>query len=201
MATIRVVATGRLPGGETWVNVFHFAGLDANSAHAAAREKVKTFYLAIQNTTGSGWALERLVSYWVTGQGAGLVAAPRGEVGENLAGTSGGANMPNEVSLVISWQTALPGRSGRGRTYLAGFTEGGNTGAASEPARPEPNVVTVIVPAAEGLATAGAEVSLVVFSQKNGTEALVTGGYVNDEWDTQRRRARSLTRFKTTFSA
>ena len=183
------------------MNVFHFEGADNDLVHADIRDAIRTFYTALSSRLSLGWTLTTIKTYLVTGQGALVVAAPRTTSLETLSGTANATNLPNEVALVVSWGTLTPGRSGRGRTYLAGWVETSSNGASTTPSRPTVVVTDQVASAASGLAGVNGGATLVVFSQKNGTVATVTGGYVNNEWDTQRRRARSLAIGKTNFIA
>src|ERR1041385_1621876 len=45
-----------------------------------------------------------------------------------LVGTDSGEDLPYQNAAVITWRTALRGRSFRGRTYLGGFTESFSSG-------------------------------------------------------------------------
>lgn len=121
----RVVAMGGLEPSEQWVNVFHLsrdAGWDLASAGVAAA-KLGTFYGAeIQDECTTKWNVG-MFSVTPLGSGTGGLrpSAAGWEFGVDIVGTNAAEPLPYEDALVISWGTAAAGRSGRGRTYLAGF--------------------------------------------------------------------------------
>lgn len=103
---------------------------------------------------------------------------------------SGAGGLPAEVALCMSYHaTPVAGQSQarrRGRVYLGPFLESENTSG-----RPTVDLITRIgAAAAELLAAANASVTWqwIVWSRVNASGANVVGGWVDDAWDTQRRR-------------
>jgi hypothetical protein len=101
---------------------------------------------------------------------------------------STGVNLPNEVAVVLSLQTPIIGKRGKGRVYLgpwsvsaAAVTVGGSA---------------VTVQLRERIAAQAAVLALgnnndmewAVWSTTRQKFARVVGGYVDNAWDTQRRR-------------
>nr|CRY96650.1 hypothetical protein [uncultured prokaryote] len=101
------------------------------------------------------------------------------------------ASLPAEVALCLSFQaqkfSGVPQASRRGRIYL-GPMGGSATGLDG---RPESVTVGLITTAASAFLDRGAanpQWSWVVWSTKNETSAPVADGWVDNAWDTQRRR-------------
>lgn len=112
---------------------------------------------------------------------------------------AGGNPLPEEISVCLSYQAAkisgVPQARRRGRIYLGPFgqTVLGTTAVTSD--RPLAAAVTAIANAATALATAtaGAVVPWVIYSPTNGSGAVVTDGWVDNAFDTQRRRGVAAT--------
>lgn len=111
-----------------------------------------------------------------------------------LAGTSAGLALPNGVSMVVRWLTALRGRSFRGRTYHLQLTEGGvdgntiNSGQVTTYTNNYQALLTLIN-------TAIPAMSLCVLSEvsgglprANGICTVITGLSIDSTVDSQRRR-------------
>nr|CRY96626.1 hypothetical protein [uncultured prokaryote] len=106
---------------------------------------------------------------------------------------------PTEVAFVVSYQAArvsgLPQARRRGRFYLGPLE-------AQDTARPDAGQVTAVKNAAGSLLTASnaaTEWTWAQYSPTNGVGTNVDNGWVDDEWDTQRRRGRTAT-YRETFS-
>lgn len=119
----------------------------------------------------------------------------------NLAPT-GTTALPPEVSLCLSFQAAkasgLPQARRRGRIYLPYMDEANNDSSG----RPSTAMVNGIVAAATTLLAASDAATgwgWAVYSTVTGTPAAITDGWVDNEWDTQRRRGRPATT-RTTFT-
>lgn len=126
---------------------------------------------------------------------------PTGHIGSPIAvanlpyytGTSGDP-LPPEVALCTSFAANTPpgtnpGRC-RGRVYLGPFNEGSNgTG------RPSNNLVIGVRNITKRLddALIGAGATLAVWSRADKAVRPVVRGWVDNEWDTQRRRGREAT--------
>lgn len=209
MAVWRVTVKGELYGVETWENVFH---IDPSGAFSSI--PVLDAFEAAYNTAAAGGGVAWLTPcpgnlttkigvhmssislQQVVSPGIPLVRPVSHNGGQN---TNGG--LPVDTSVVISWQTDRAGRSYRGRTYLPPWHENKNDD--STTAFPAPDAATLLgitVNAAkliDDLATANAP--LCVYSRKLASAELISGGYVDNSWDTQRRRGKSLPAVKTAF--
>lgn len=102
--------------------------------------------------------------------------------------------LPHEVALCVSFQadpvSGVPQARRRGRIYLGPLAE-----AASSNARPSTSVLNVVEAAAQRLLD---ESTLSVwkwqvYSRTGQTHATVTGGWIDNAWDTQRRRGNDPT--------
>lgn len=114
---------------------------------------------------------------------------PRAEYSHDWTPISGDG-LPSEIALVMSYHAApVAGESQarrRGRIYLGPFGEGMNSSN-----RPSNDLITDICAAAAALkAAADASVTWqwVVYSRAASAGYHVVGGWVDDAWDTQRRR-------------
>ncbi len=113
-----------------------------------------------------------------------------------------GDALPPEIALCVSYQgTQVSGTSQarrRGRFYLPFFGENNAAG----DGRPATAMVTAIVAAADALLTASKASSTwkwKVYSPTSGAFIDVDNGWVDNEWDVQRRRGRIMTT-RSTFS-
>lgn len=130
---------------------------------------------------------------------------PRAPVQEgtwSLASAPAGTALPPEVSLCLSYQapkiSGVPQARRRGRIYLGPF----NT-ASSSAGRPSATLITQTIALGQkvlddGVASAG-DWNWAVYSSILGGTADVTNGWVDNEFDTQRRRGRVATT-RTVFS-
>lgn len=108
-------------------------------------------------------------------------------------GTNAAECLPANAAAVISWRTANRGRSGRGRMYVPGLTEGGNSNGINI----APTTQAAIATAAANLASffAPALLTHVIISRfhnklprASGLSQPVVSNVVDDLWDSQRRR-------------
>lgn len=102
------------------------------------------------------------------------------------------AGLPLEVCLVASFSAYPPATARRrGRLYLGPFNTGQQIASTSSTfPRPQPAMVTGVAAVAAGWAALGTspDNNMVIYSRAAGAFYNVTGGWVNDEFDTQRRR-------------
>lgn len=114
-------------------------------------------------------------------------------------GTQAASTIPAECSVVLSFQAdPVPGASQarrRGRIYLGGFASGALTTVINGAPRVAPGVIEDIAVAAESLAVGAAlagDYNWSVYSPTNSTVGPlfvpVTNGWIDNAWDTQRRR-------------
>jgi hypothetical protein len=121
--------------------------------------------------------------------------APRWEgpaaLADNRVASSG---IPLETAMCMSFQgdplSGTPQARRRGRIFIGGLgaaTDGGDTTSFPEP---DPTLVTSTLTAAETLWALGDPLGWIwiVYSRVNGTGAVVSNGWIDNAWDTQRRR-------------
>jgi len=109
----------------------------------------------------------------------------------NLASAPGGSSLPTEVAVCLSFQgqrvPGFPQARRRGRVYIGPFTTTANSSG-----RPSTTVMSTLASAAVTLCTnlkgAGLPGLLSVWSHVDGTGVEVTNGWIDDAFDTQRRR-------------
>jgi hypothetical protein len=133
-----------------------------------------------------------------------IVATEFQSTGAAMPGTSVGTALPDEVAAVMTWRTAVRGRSGRGRSFCPGWASnaggaGGVMAAAAVTAlqnwmsnRVYGAINSTIGQPVLGLPARAGYTSPVtgrVFPARAATTVAITGGAVRDNhWDTQRRR-------------
>jgi len=103
-------------------------------------------------------------------------------------------NLPAEVALCLSYASSnpvVPVRRRRGRIYLGGFITGAS--APDAYARPDSDVVTAMLLSAVNLATDQDGFTWAIYSRAAGAALSVDNGWVDNEWDTQRRRGQQAT--------
>lgn len=128
---------------------------------------------------------------------------PRAPVIDDPLGafTVGGAPLPTEVAYCVSFeaprQSGQPQQSRRGRIYVGPLAASmvGSDG------RPSSAFMTTVGDAIDALLTSSqgsADQSWAVYSRKNEVAIEVTDAWIDNEFDTQRRRGRAATS-RTTF--
>lgn len=171
------------------------------------RDILEDFYATAPSGGGSP-----LTSYYAASLGGPAVVKayniedpiPRAPVYEstftfNPIGTN---QLPAEVALVMSFQaprsSGVPQSRRRNRVYLGPF----GTNAGSSSGRPDSTVITQVTRAGADMidaSAASATWNWVVYSGTSGAFNDVTSGWVDNAWDTQRRRGLAPSS-RTTFS-
>lgn len=197
----KVVVAGSNPGGEVWNNVFHFSftGTPTPVQLTALRDDIAQFWLAVQPTGIVALRSDDHIVTSVTSQDIRTVPNPAPEIAPVVsgAGTNTGEMMPMECAVVISWLTALSGRSYRGRSYIGGWTEAAN-GQLPAPTGPpgflnRAEVINSVAAVFGGLKADGwipSVLSLVndKVARPTGVLTPIVAARVDQRWDTQRRR-------------
>lgn len=121
-------------------------------------------------------------------------------------GNSGNtAGLPLEVALTVSFRASYPSgvnpQRRRGRIYLGPMNLSAMATGVSGQNFPDPACVTACADAAQVLAStlSTAAAQLVIYSRVSSSSAEVIAGWVDNEWDTQRRRQTEATS-RTTWS-
>lgn len=109
---------------------------------------------------------------------------------------------PREVALVVSWHAEFtsgePKARARGRTYLGPYTGGGTTTDSLVASSLVEAAVSAATDLLDGVATITDSGHLCVHSVKDNDFKPIVGGWVDNAWDTQRRRGTKATT-RTTF--
>jgi len=128
--------------------------------------------------------------------------APISEQTFNFTSPLSGNPLPTEVSLCLSFQaeklSGVPQARRRGRVYIGPL----NTSGLATDGRPASGIVTQLSGAGDALLTlsgAPGTWDWSVYSPTLGGTAIVNNGWVDNEYDTQRRRGRKFTS-RTVFS-
>jgi hypothetical protein len=201
---IQVVLIWSLEDGKLAHNVLH-----ASAAVAFAPTTPIANTLLTGLTTGPAWTAfaAHLASTTVL---AGVSLLDRrtanapivGSGATGAAGTGVGEALPNEVSLCVTFRTALSGRGQRGRMYVPGFGVGslspGNVASAATVADTQAWAQTIPgVFSASGLTLALAQPARNAYTGSTGTQHPARGAGVlpitaelvrDNHWDSQRRR-------------
>lgn len=116
-----------------------------------------------------------------------------------LVGTATSTQLPVQNSVNISWNSALPGRGGRGRlclpAFASGFLSSSNTGLLTTAAQ------TIVSLAGTNLLASlnGAALTPSLLGRITKAVTPITGGSVDNIIDTQRRRRDKLVGTRITF--
>lgn len=121
-----------------------------------------------------------------------------------------GVSMPAEVALCTTWvgeglpmvgDAELPLRQRRGRTYWGPFNQGavgtdgaGGVGRPSSTLQADLRLASGVMIASNVARASG----FAIFSRKAGDATVITRGWIDNEWDTQRRRGNDAT-VRSTF--
>lgn len=205
----RVVASGQLYGVETWNNVFH---VDATASvdHNDVLDAFEDVYNVAHTGGGTSWLNPcRGTAGGVTGvsllllsiQAVVTPAPPLIRTMNHTGGQNTAGGLPVDVAEVVSWRTALAGRSFRGRTYLPPWHENQNDDSTGTFPIPTAATVAAVAVNAAGLITelAGISAPLAVYSRKLSSAQHVLGGFIDNNWDTQRRRSKSQPTVRVSF--
>lgn len=185
------------------VNTFHFDSLAtpfvASEADAMI-DDVVGFYTGVQASTKSvaNYLSDRLSGSYTAkaynlGDPTPRVPLVVRNVSAGLSLASSGVALPQEVALCVSYKTALvsgtPAARRRGRIYIGPLQ---NTAADSGVGDPAATFTTTLRQAARALRNRSTT-DWVVYSPTDGTSGSVTDGWVDNAWDTQRRRGKAPT--------
>lgn len=104
--------------------------------------------------------------------------------------------MPNECAIVLSYRSGTGTTGGgtsdktrRGRIYVGPFQTGAiDTGGPTEDSTPSPLLLDRIREGAANVESSSLPLTWVQYSRSVNRMAVVTGGFVDAAWDTQRRR-------------
>lgn len=209
MAIWRVTCGGLLYGIEKWANVFHVDG--AGAPPTTVLDAFEAAYNTAATGGGIAWltpcpgtvavGVDGVTHSYIQMQALVSPAPPIERPLAHVGGQNTPGGLPLDVSPVMSWKTPFAGRSFRGRTYLPPWHENQNVDTGVVGPQPLQATVTGVVINAKKLVTTldGLAWPLVVYSRTLGSAQLVTSGYMDSDWDTQRRRSNKLPRSRTQF--
>jgi hypothetical protein len=188
--------------GDVITNDWCFAwplGAPVESDYVNAKNRLDTFYTNVYSIGASG-----AMAPWVVGANASLKVyniadpTPRAPVYESILPISGDAAassyLPLEVAICLSFQadqiSGVPQARRRGRVFLGGFGIVASPGDTDQFPQVDSIVTAAIASEATDLATGLLADGWVwsVFSRVNNSSAPVSNGWVDNEFDTQRRR-------------
>jgi hypothetical protein len=101
-------------------------------------------------------------------------------------GVTPAATAPREIALCLSFFSGTNTPSRRGRLYLPVVCFWGSAISSARPTTTQQDAAAAFVPVFTELG--GVDVDWVVYSRKNNSAHSVTNWFIDDEWDTQRRR-------------
>mgnify|MGYP000935256778 CR=1 FL=1 len=201
LAQVELVTESNIPA-DNIINTFAFtwvpSGTPANSDFLALAGYLSGFYQAwttYRSRTVPSAGNHQVKFYRLTDP------SPRVPVATHPispgAGSSSADRLPVEVSCCLSIRAnyesgSHPARR-RGRVFLGPLTQNASTHGADGYPRPSPTFREVLADAADGLLTAtlAGDWSWSVWSRADDELFSVVGGWIEDEWDTQRRRSPS----------
>lgn len=197
--TVTFTAISELPA-DNLVNTWHFEGSGSDFDNVG--DMLEDFY----TTTPDGQIgpiSDFMTSQTITGDYTMKAydlsdpkpRAPQWEETRTLVELPNAAGLPDEVALVMSYHASpLSGVSAarrRGRVYLGGLAS-----AANVVGRPATAFRTIVAAAGRDLiqaSNASTSWDWVQYSPTANAANTVVGGWVDDSWDTQRRRGRQAT--------
>lgn len=201
--TVTLQGSSLLPEDQ-YVNTFHFDSVEpvVITDYDNVRDMLADFYNLVPSpstTSIAGFMSNRIQTLaTVKGYDLGdpLPRAPRYESSFNLATRASGDPLPEEVALVLSFQrpkeSGQPQSRRRNRIYLGPFAESAN----GTDARPSVALQTTIARSARDMldaSNASVRWTWEVNSPTYNEHGPVHDGWVDNAWDTQRRRGQAST--------
>lgn len=194
MPTYRAIVTLATTNGineDSPQNTFHFVSGDDPGPFVAIDTALRDFYNSWRGDLSSTIAVNghRMRFYDLADPEP---RAPVYDVNWNLSGSVGSNTLPQEVSICLSFQgdriSGVSQARRRGRLYLGPLR---SAVVDTSTGRPTSSFLEVIQLAGNGLladSNAAAEWSWVIRSQRDNANVPVTNGWVDNAFDTQRRR-------------
>jgi len=199
-----------LYGAETWANVFHINPAGTFDAEAVF-DAFEAAYADDASGGGMNWLnpctgeittgffgvrMHEITLQAVVSPGIPLQRLVDIRGGQNTAG-----GLPLDCAVVISWRTVLAGRSFRGRTYLPPFHSNQVIDTGSQFPRLVSATQAGLAINAEKLINdlVAADAPLSVYSRTLTQSNTIVGGYIDNNFDTQRRRGISVSPSRVIF--
>lgn len=186
------------------INTFHFATSHPATVATTTEldeivAKVKAAYDTAQ--TGSTNALTALLGSALSGAWSMKIydlhdpepRVPVRDTGPLATFTPGSTSLPQEVAICLSYHGAFTSgvnpRNRRGRIYIGPLSSSGLVTSTGLPSTSANSIIDTVAAMGSWLIQATAsDCTWEVYSPTTNTHTGVTGGYVDNEWDTQRRR-------------
>lgn len=213
MAIIRVQHSFQgisLQPEDQYVNVFYFQSAGGAGTLAALATAIKGFYE--HTSAGSGQSLSTYLSGISDNPGATIKmynledAIPRATIYSEtynppIHGSGASRNLPDEVALCLSYSagaaSGLPIARRRGRMYIGPFCETAMAfgGGLNVESGPNPALMATMAEQAQSMQTEaqGNGYDWSVYSPTNAAAVSITSAWVDNAWDTQRRRGNKPT--------
>lgn len=203
MTHLKTVATFQGASGlprDTFVNTFHFDGVLANPELASAA--VERFYN--HEFDAADGPLSGFISKYVNRTAGGLkietydmsAAPPRTPIDTlvtaPVAVNYGTGSLPFEVALCLSYYATVDADKFRGRIYIGPFALDASTRPDGGVPVPNSHLINVLKAAAADLKD-NADVQWSVFSVKDSALRAITAGWVDNDFDTMRKRGPKAT--------
>lgn len=205
LAMVQMPSTSGIPR-DTVVNTFTFGALSSTTGAAAEiTDALDSFY----NDSYGGTQIAALISSTVSRTESTLIEyydleepKPRVPFAQGvitLGAAAASSSLPQETALCLSFHADMVSGSSprrrRGRVYIGPLATTAATSSSQEPARPTSSFINALSLA--GTALAGYPWGTVnawgVYSRVDQALRPVVGGWVDNEFDTQRRRGRDAT--------
>lgn len=191
-----------LIGANDVVNTFNFTGIDNVEDQATvALGLIKVFYNDLTDLQTS--AVKNYLSGELNPAGTRIKIydasdpEPRVPILDESLGVTGPSpasttNLPGEVAVGLSYTAAItsgvPAARRRGRIYLGPLNAGATEGVANAPQRPSSVFMLNLSRAAKGLSDGPIGTRWAVYSRRDDAFRPIVAGYVDNAFDTQRRR-------------
>jgi hypothetical protein len=203
-ATFQAVVHQQLPGGEEALNVLHYSlpgGIGSFTTLATdISNAIIAGYTGIKAFMDTSWRLTEIVVEDISKAGGESMSfAPAA-----LVGTGTGVPLPNQIAAVVTLDTGVAGRSGRGRIYVGGFAgsaalESGSLGVSVL----SPTCITALLTMVDDMFVAkdpagAVQAVLAVASRVDVVSRQILRARCGNIWDTQRRRRNALPETRTT---
>lgn len=173
-------------------NTFHTLADDLTAAQLFVTN-LQTFYNAVRPQF-SNLVRQNGQNYKIYDMTDPTPRAPKIDSSFNFGAAPAGTPLPTEVALCVSFQgvklSGVPQARRRGRVFLPFF----NTTALGTDGRPVVGTLSAVQTAADALVTASKAATtwkwIVLSSIDPSGGSVVDNGWIDNEWDTQRRRGR-----------
>jgi hypothetical protein len=170
---------------------FYNGGIESDGVHSALAEYIDRSLTSVRICT-----VDTATGHEDTGSIADIPFA--------LDPVGTGTALPAEVALCLSYKASsvsgVPAQRRKGRIYIGPLdgTFAGSVGLGYS--TPNVEITTLLQEAGKEMIAGLVTLDWVVYSRTNADAYIIDAGWVDNEWDTQRRRGREAT-FRSTFSA